>query len=118
MKKILSISILLILTASLFFNYILYNKVEEVKIIENINRDNENYFKKDLDVFNSGNNIFKDIYLNKDYEKFDKNFNHMMQENPIGAYLLSNTFYNITKDKNVIEKIEMSESQLKSIYNH
>lgn len=117
MKKNVSVLILLFLFISLLFNYKLYTQLEKIKLVEDSNLNNEKYFDKDLDVFNSGNTIFKDIYLNKDYEKFDKNFNYMMQENPIAAYMLANTFYNLTKDKSVRKKIEMSEFQLKSIYN-
>ncbi|HEY0652123.1 MAG TPA: hypothetical protein VGD65_03305 [Chryseosolibacter sp.] len=69
---------------------------------------------KDYDITSFSN--FKSVFIEKDDSVYLGLWNQAFQEEPEIAFLLSSSYYHTTKNRDLLKHIELSNSQLKTIY--
>lgn len=110
MKPILITSLLL----NVVFMILLFNlKWKDQKMQRNIAREALPIYPND--DFRISNN-FVNLYVNKNDSIYKQIWRSAYEDKPTDAFLISSTYYFVTKNKSILKDVEMSKSQVEEIY--
>ena len=113
--KTIFIAILLLLNFISAMSFIKYfNKYNELQLfsINNKKQIKEFQVKYDYRTFH----VYNEIFNKKKDSIYSECFYYEYVEHPIDAYLLANTYYNLTKKKYVLKHIDLAKEQLDKMY--
>ncbi|OWP73986.1 hypothetical protein [Flavobacterium oreochromis] len=114
-KKVFSLILIIsnVVFGILFFKY--YNKHKEQILFSKYQNKQEKKYQEKLNYRNF--KVYNEVFNKKNYSIYKECFNYEYMEHPVDAYLLANTYYNLTKKSDVLKDIDLAKRQLADIYN-
>lgn len=117
MNKYIKIYSVLLITSNivlgvLFIKY--YKKSREQEMFSKEQKKEQKNYEDKLDYRKY--RVYNDIFNKKNDSVYKKCFYNEYKEHPVDAYLLANTYYNLTKKDSVMKNIDLAKKQLDEIY--